>query len=324
MWRRDRARIAFNMKPTSSPWGGGNQWVGQMVRYLSAQGWATAFDLRGKVDCILMVDPRVGGRVGFGPEEIHAYKLRFPDVPCLHRVNECDQRKGTAFMDELLERANKVADFTVFVSQWLLEYHASRWFERARPHEVIMNGADPGVFHPAGAEVFAPGQVLRLVTHHWSDNWLKGFDVYQEVDGLIASGRLPDTELWVIGRWPRQLRWQATKTHGPVQGSALASLLRQGHAYLTASRWDPGPMHPIEGAQCGLPVIYHEDGGGIVELGRRFGVAFRHDVRAAILEARDRYSELRAKVLHDPPSGDRMCVEYGRILQKLRARTEGS
>jgi glycosyltransferase involved in cell wall biosynthesis len=314
-------RIAFNLKPTASPWGGGNQWVGQMVRYLSAQGWTTVFDLRGQVDGIVLIDPRVGGRVGFGPEEIHAHKLRFPNVWCVHRVNECDQRKGTTFMDELLERANRVADFTVFVSEWLLEYHASRWFGKARPHAVIMNGADPAVFHPVGAEVFGSGKVLRLVTHHWSDNWLKGFDVYQEVDGLIASGRLPDTELTVVGRWPQEIRWQATKTHGPVQGHALAALLRRGHVYLTGSRWDPGPMHPMEGAQCGLPLIYHEDGGGVVEVGRRFGVGFRRDVRAAILEARERYAELRAKVLHDPPSGDRMCAEYGRILKGLLART---
>ena len=76
-------------------------------------------------------------------------------------------------------------------------------------------------------------------------------------------------------------------------------------------------MHPIEGAQCGLPIIYHEDGGGIVELARRYGIAFRDDVRGAILEARERYAELRSGVLEHAPSGDQMCVEYGRVLHRL-------
>ena len=294
----------------------------QMARSLSERGYAVSFDLRGKVDCIVLVDPRVGGLVEFGPEEIHYHKLRFPEVVCVHRVNECDQRKGTSFIDEILAQANKVADFTVFVSEWLLEYHASRWFDRARPHGVIVNGADPTVFHPLGADVFGPGKAFRLVTHHWSDNWMKGFAVYQEVDQLIANGQLPETELWVIGRWPNEIRWRAARTYGPVKGPELGALLRQCHACLTASRWDPGPMHPIEAVQCGLALIYHEDGGGIVELGRRYGVGFRGDVRAAILEARERYAELRSRVLQSAPSGDQMCVEYGRLLQRLLARAQ--
>ncbi len=317
--RAPLASVAINMRPTSSSWGGGNQWLAQMVRYLSTRGYAVRFDLGGRADVIVIVDPRVGGLIEFGLEEIVSYRQRYPGVDCVHRVNECDARKGTNIVDRLLAEVNRAADFTVFVSEWLREYHASRWFDRSRPHAVVANGADPAIFHPFGADAWAPGKVLRLVTHHWSDNWNKGFDVYQEVDRLIAAGRLPDTELWVIGRWPKEIRWRTARTYGPTAGEDLGALLRRCHVYLTASRFDPGPMHPIEGVQCGLPVVYHEDGGGAVELGRRYGVAFRDDVRSAIVEARERYGELRAKVLDDPPSGDRMCVEYGRLLQRLCA-----
>jgi len=313
------ASLAINMRSTASPWGGGNQWLVQIVRYLTGRRYAVRFDLGARVDGIVMVDPRVGGLVAFGLEEILAYKRRFPGVYCVHRVNECDARKGTDVVDRLLAEANRAADFTVFVSEWLREYHASRWFDRSRPHGVVLNGADPAIFHPLAADVWAPGKPLRLVTHHWSDNWKKGFDVYQEVDRLIADGQLPGTELWVIGRWPREIRWRAAQIYGPTTGEALGALLRRCHVYLTASRFDPGPMHPIEGVQCGLPVLYHEDGGGAVELGRRYGIPFRDDVGSAVVEARERYGELRAKVLDDPPSGDRMCVEYGRLLQRLCA-----
>ena len=313
------ARIAFNMRPTSSPWGGGNQWLQQMLRYLTQRGYEVVFDLGRSVDAIVLVDPRVGGLVRFGPDDVRAYKTRWPGVLCLHRVNECDARKGTDFVDALLARANAVADFTVFVSDWLRQYHVARWFDAARPNAVITNGADPAVFHPIGTERFAPTKPFRLVTHHWSDNWMKGFDVYRDVDGLIADGKLPETELWVIGRWPKELHWKTARTYGPVQGPALGALLRRCHAYLTASRWDPGPMHPVEGAQCGLPVVYHEDGGGAVELTRRYGVPFRADVGSAILEARARYEELRASVLRHAPSGDQMCLEYARVLGSLLA-----
>jgi len=313
------ARVAINMRPTSSPWGGGNQWLQQMIRNLTGRGYEVVFDLKRPVDAIVLVDPRVGGLVRFGPEDIKACKERWPQVRCLHRVNECDARKGTDVIDELLAAANKVADFTVFVSDWLRQYHVARWFDASLPHAVISNGADPAVFHPIGAEHFAPGQPFRLVTHHWSDNWMKGFDVYRAVDDLVAGGKLPGTEFWVIGRWPKEIPWKGARTHGPVQGPELGALLRRCHAYLTASRWDPGPMHPIEGAQCGLPVVYHEDSGGTVELARRYGVPFRDDVRSAILETRERYEELRSSVLRHAPSGDQMCVDYGRVLNRMLA-----
>jgi len=93
--------------------------------------------------------------------------------------------------------------------------------------------------------------------------------------------------------------------------------LRQCHVYLTASRWEPGGMHHVEGAQCGLPVLYHEDGGGIVELASRYGIGYRDDVVDAIEDMRRRYPELRRRVLEQPPSGVAMCNAYRRVLERL-------
>ena len=189
----------------------------------------------------------------------------------------------------------------------------------ARPHSVIINGADSAVFHPIGSAAFEPNGPLRLVTHHWSDNWLKGFKVYAEVDRLIAEGLLPDVELWVIGRWPQEIQWRAARTFPPANGEALARLLRQCHAYLTASLWEPGGMHFIEGIQCGLPVAYHEDGGGIVEVASRYGIGFRDDPAAAIAALRERYASLRMAALTDPPSGDEMGLRYRKLVQRVLA-----
>ena len=50
------ARVAFNMRPTSSPWGGGNQWLQQMIRALTGRGYQVVFDLKGPVDAVVLVD----------------------------------------------------------------------------------------------------------------------------------------------------------------------------------------------------------------------------------------------------------------------------
>jgi len=222
-------------------------------------------------------------------------------------------------MDPLLAEASKHVDFTIFIAEWLRDYHAARWFDTARPHAVVYNGADPAVFHPIGQRPWNSPEPLRIVTHHWSNNPLKGFDVYEEVDRLLAAGQLPGFEFWVIGRWPENIQWKKARTFPPSAGHALGAQLRACHLYLTATRWEPCGMHHVEGAQCGLPLIYHEDGGGVVEAGLRYGIGFRENVAEALMKARDRYAELHAQVLARIPSGDRMILGYAEILQSLIA-----
>ncbi len=304
------------MAPRRTPYGGGNQFVLQLSRYLETQGYDVVFKLTKDLDCIFLLDGRKE-LTTFGTEEIEEYKRCVPSTVCVHRVNENDQRKGSSFMDDLLARTNRVADYTVFISPWLREYHAARWFDTNNPHEVVLNGADPRVFHPFDSATWDPSDPLRLVTHHWSDNPMKGFQVYEEIDRLITRGELSEVELWVIGRWPALAQWKSAQLFPPTRGPRLARLLRQCHAYVTASQYEPGGMHVVEGIQCGLPLLYHEDGGGITEYGKRFGIGFRDNLVGAILEMRQGYADLRYKALMEGPSGDEMCQRYVQVARRL-------
>lgn len=325
-WRTQPAcTIAINMRPVAGPWGGSSVFVHQLTACLRRRGCHVQYHLSPSVDVIVLIDPREeSGLKPFGPAAIREFKRRHPRVQVLHRINECDQRKNSSFMDRLLEDANQDAHYTVFISEWLREYFASRWFNPSRPHSVIYNGADPAIFHPIGQRPFQPGGPFVLSTHHWSDNPMKGFPVYEQVDALIAEGRLPGVELWVIGRWPASLKWKSARTFPPASGHQLAALLRQCHAHITASLWEPCGMHHVEGAQCGLPMVYHEDGGGIVEAARRYGIAFRSDPAAAILSLRDNYAAYHRQVLARAPDGDTMVMAYANIIRQLVLQSRAS
>jgi glycosyltransferase involved in cell wall biosynthesis len=270
------------MRPARGPWGGSSPFVVQLKHYLKMRGYDVCFDLRKKVDVIVLIDPRDDLQFkSFGMDEIRAYKKVNPKVKVLHRVNECDQRKDTDFMDKLLQDASEIVDHTVFIARWLLEYHSERWFNKGKSHSV-----------------------------------------YEKIDHAIANGTLDDVELWVAGRWPATIKWKSAKLIAPTQGRKLAKILRSCHAYVTASKWEPCGMHHVEGAQCGLPLLYHKDGGGIVEAGERYGLGFDDDnYISAIKNLRDEYQKFRDLVLNNSPCGDRMVMEYTNRIQALIANS---
>ena len=309
--------ISFNMKPVRGPWGGSSPFVQQMTTWLKGWGCRICYDLRPGVDLIVLIDPRKASNKPYDTKDIRRYRQQYPTTRVLHRVNECDARKGTDFMDAMLEDASSVADVSVFISEWLRDYFVEKGFDPNRPHEVIYNGADPAVFHPVARRGLDPERPMRLITHHWSNHWMKGFDVYQEVDHMIAEGKLPNTQLVVVGRWPEELTWKTAETHPACSGKKLARLLRTGDVYLTASRREPCGMHHVEGAQCGLPLLYHEDGGGIPEAGRRYGIGFTDNVGESVEKMRRDFSDYRSRVLREMPSGTRMARNYAALLLNL-------
>jgi glycosyltransferase involved in cell wall biosynthesis len=141
------------MYPAAGAWGGSSVFVHQFLEALRRCGIRPVFDLTDRVDVIFLIDPRDDlQNKAFGMEEIRHYKNNHKEVRIIHRINECDMRKGSDYMDEFLRQANDIADHTVFISEWLQDYFISRWYDPDLSHQVIYNGADPAVFHPLGAD----------------------------------------------------------------------------------------------------------------------------------------------------------------------------
>lgn len=319
LFQKPIATVAINLKPRAGSWGGANQWTSQLTEYLRTTGYAVRHDLRRPIDAIVMTHTGLSKGVSFDSTAVAKYRADHPNVRVIHRINDNDIRKGTTEMDDYLAKSDRVCDHTVFVSEWLRDHHAGKWFDAGKAHSVIEPGADPAVFHPFGNHPAAAGEPFRIVTHHWSDNWSKGFDIYQQIDELIAAGTLKDFQLWIIGRWPKDLAWKSACTFEARAGHELAATLRQCHLYVSASRFEPGAMHPVEGLQCGLPLLYHADSGGTMTMGRRYGVCIGESLAASLEELRDNYAVLRGRLLAEPPSGDLMCLQYRRLIQALLA-----
>lgn len=217
--------------------------------------------------------------MGISIREIADYKQRNPNVRIVHRVNECDARKGLVNdVDPILRYTSQFSDCSIFISQWLLDYHARMGWFCDRRH-VILNGSD--LFKDFDCER-SESSKIRLVTHHWSNNEMKGFDVYEEIDRWI-KGR-EDVTFKYIGR--DRGTFKNTEVVGPCWGKELAQALRDNDVYVSASRWDPGPNHIAESIAACLPTYVHPQGGGAVEMAGADHVYDSTDALLDVIEKR--------------------------------------
>jgi hypothetical protein len=314
-------KIAIGSKPYAGPWGGGNRVVSSLCEALVGKGHKVVHALSdADIDFILMIDPRVRSpNVCFGAGAILRYLMfRNSKAIVIHRINECDERKGARFINKKLLRANYAADATVFVGEWLTKLPVWKRNLRA-PWSVIPNGSDTRIFNPVGFRGWNGTGPLKLVTHHWGYHWMKGFDVYRRLDVMLAEPRwAARIEFTYIGNLPKGFSFANARYLAPLDGSALAEELRSHHGYVTASINEPGGNHQNEAALCGLPLLYR-DSGCFPEYCNGFGVSFSgpSDFESALERYMMEYDRLVAVMPQYPWTANRMTREWIALFERL-------
>jgi len=310
------------MRLQRGPWGGGNQFGLALSEFLQKKNVHISFDLRGPLDIIVLTEPRKGLKsCAYSHEDIIQYLTRKSwETLVVHRINECDERKGTKGVNDIILRANRYADHTVFISYWLKGLFEKHGFED-KEFSVIYNGADTRIFNAMGYQTWDGTGRLRMITHHWSSHYMKGFDIYSRLDELLGNGELgKKLGFTFVGNVPEGFNFRNAVHIPPRSGTALAKIIRAHHVYLTASLNEPAGMHHIEGALCGLPLLYRESG-ALPEYCRGFGLSFTEDnFEARLLEMIARYHELVPRMAVYPYTSQRMCESYYNLFKNLMER----
>ena len=137
-------KISIGTNIKDGPWGGGNLFAINLKKFLEKEGHTVCTDLKDDdIDIILITEPRLTSESSaFTDTEVLKYlKYKNNQSIVVHRINECDERKNTEYVNKALIKANKVADYTVFVSNWLKELFLSQGIENDCI-KVILGGAD--------------------------------------------------------------------------------------------------------------------------------------------------------------------------------------
>ena len=315
-------RISINANRIEGPYGGGNQFANTLEKHLCSQGHEVFRKLAPDLDVILILAAQKELRItSYDIEAIADYVMLNPNTIVVHRVNTCDEPRGADLgINRAVLQANRLADHTVFISSFVKELFRKHGIDLTKPHDVILNGADERTFEPRGRSEWQPRQRLRIATHHWSTNYLKGFDIYERLDQMLGVEPFRDLfEFTYIGNIPLGVSFQNTSVIPPLFGSDLAQALKKQHVYLTAVRHEPAGMHHIEGMRCGLPVLYLHSG-ALPEYCAPYGIGFTLvDFEKRLLEMRERYLDLQETVLDCPYTGSRMAAEYEALFQDLVA-----
>ena len=312
--------IGYHLKKKS--WGGGNQFAHSLVKEIRTRGYEITFDLKDKdIDLILLTDPRFfNDGISFGTFQILQYIFFNKKAIVVHRINECDERKNTFHMNKLLKYANYCCDHTIFISSWLKTLDI---YHKNIPSSVIYNGGDEEYFSNKNSALWNKKDPLKIVTHHWSANKMKGFDVYSKLDKLLAETDLGNkVEFTYIGNLPKGFTFTKARHLAPLSGKDLGIELSKNHIYLTASINEPAGMHHIEGALSGLPIIYRESG-AIPEYCYNFGLSFQNleivnAIESMILE----YDNYRGKIKYYPYTASKMTSDYLNLFEDLILKRE--
>ena len=253
-------KVFINRKPIEGPWGGGNLFVKAFYKHINDLGCEIIEDpIYQKPDIIFLQSPSGNSNCNFSINEAIAIKKHFSNVEIVLRVNECDARKGTDGVDKFWIECSRHVDKTIFVSSWMMNYFLDKGWA-CRKNYILYNGVNFNHFKP-GKKI--KNKKINIVTHHWSNNRMKGFDIYEDLDRFVGNNEDKYTFTYI----GRDLgTFNNTDVISPIFGKELGEALSRYDIYVSASRFDPGPNHILESLACSIPTFVCKDGGGAIEL----------------------------------------------------------
>ena len=286
------------------PSGGGHQFLRAFWKQAEAKGLQVENNVLSHTTRACLLN-------SFNFDEERFQLLRRDRVLYVHRVDgPIDMYRGRDDgVDKNIHVLNmKFADKTIFQSQYSLDKHLMLGLEFRNPI-VILNAADPDIFHLRGRVEFSRNRKVHLISSSWSDNINKGASVYQWLDDHLDWERF---EMTFVGRSP--VEFKNIRMLPAVDSYRMAELFREHDIYLTASKNDPCSNSLIEALTCGLPAIYLQSGGH-PEIVNQAGAGFEaaEQIPALLNTLVDDYEAFQARI--SLPSIREVSEEYLKVLE---------
>ena len=303
-------KIYINRQPVSGPWGGGNKAVIETSKKLISEGHEVVYGLCEDIDIIFCFDPRPNNR-GEWYQDFINYKNK-TGCKIIQRVGDVGSH-GKPELTSLVKETVKLSDFLIFPSQWAKDYIN---YEQ-KNCKVIHNAPLEEFYKYRKNNVEEPVSKIKLISHHWSPNPKKGFDFYKSLDNICVNSQF--LEFKYVGALPKNMEY-SNHIKPTGDNEKIAKIISSSDVYISASQEEAGANHVLEAIACGIPIVYHENGGSILEYCKDYGVSFatEKEMFNAIYEVRKDYLNFKQKVLKYKRNISDVINEYMEIICALK------
>lgn len=259
--------LFINFKPDNTQaYGGGNITTYYIQKYFQNKykNFKIIYELQNSINLYLIIDPFKDNKFKkYSLEEVINHRNtnnKFGKI--VIRVNDCDITRpnlppGRSREKEIVKNKDEI-NYYIFNSEFIKNHYKN--LVNVENSVIIYNGCDTSVFYP---QPFIKSKKFRIVTHHWSDNMNKGYQMYYDLWSYLK--RTHNYEFVFIGKNVPEMFREVPIT-GPLVGLELSNAIRDCHIYITDSIFDSCPNHVIEAISCGLPILYRKHEGGAKEL----------------------------------------------------------
>ena len=299
--------LFINFKPDNNqPYGGGNITTYYIEKYFenTYKNFKIIYNLKSneKISIYLVIDPFKDNKFKkYGLEDIIEHRNnnnKFGKI--IVRVNDCDITRPTISPERSREKAiikniHEINHF-IFNSNFIKNYY-KKICNIKNNYSIIYNGCDTSIFFPKNKENLTK---YKIVTHHWSDNMNKGYQLYYDLWNTFK--KTDNYEFIFIGKNIPDM-FKDVPIIGPYVGLELSNEITKCDIYITDSIFDSCPNHVIEAISCGLPILYRNHEGGAKELCKLFpkkiGESYNNfeELIEKMVHIRKNYSEYKKNVL---------------------------
>ena len=259
--------LFINFKPDNTkPYGGGNITTYYIEKYFHHKynNFKITYELHNNIKLYLIIDPFKDNKFKkYSLEEVINHRNtqnKFGKI--IIRVNDCDITRPHLSTERSREKViiknNNEINYYIFNSQFIKNYYKK--FINVEKSIVIYNGCDKNIFYPKS---FIKPQKWRVITHHWSDNMNKGYQMYYDLWSYLK--KTENYYFVFIGKNIPEM-FKEVPIIGPYVGLELSNAIRDCQIYITDSIYDSCPNHVIEAISCGLPILYRNHDGGAREI----------------------------------------------------------
>lgn len=309
-------KIFFNLQPPKKEvsYGGGLFFVKYISEKLIQNNFEVYYDLIPDLDLMIIIDPRKGNYKKYDYHDLIEYQKHNPKSKLIYIVNECDiKRKVSINIEPLILDCINNCNHIIYISNWLKEYYQNK-YQITVPFSVINNACDTSIFKPRERK---KNDRIKIITHHWSSDYYKGFEIYNKLDKLLHKH--PNIKFTFIGNYRKDYKPRNINLKKPLSGEKLAHEIQKHDIYLTASLNEPGGIHQLEGMACGLPVLYIQNSGGIEETCKNCGIKFNNikDLFNKINDIIENYSKLQQNIDYQFISYERCFMQYLELINQI-------